>query len=83
MTGGGLPVEAWSRVMQAAHRGIPVAALPGTGMEADASTGALRGRPVPPEDLPPGDVLRSRTAAAARQAQTGIDGWLLDRLFGR
>jgi penicillin-binding protein 1A len=83
MTGGGLPVEAWSRVMQAAHRGIPVAALPGTGMDAVASTGTHGAGPVPPEDLPPGDVLPSRTAAAPRQAQSGIDGWLLDRLFGR
>jgi penicillin-binding protein 1A len=82
MTGGGLPVEAWSRVMQAAHRGIPVAALPGTGMDAVASTGTLGVGPVPPEDLPPGDVLPRRPAATAR-AQPGIDGWLLDRLFGR
>ena len=28
-TGGGLPVEVWSRFMKAAHQGVPVAALPG------------------------------------------------------
>jgi penicillin-binding protein 1A len=86
MTGGGLPVEAWNRVMQAAHRGIPTAALPGTGWNAETSTGAVRTGPVPPEDLPPGDVLPQRAAAGARTraaAPTGIDGWLLDRLFGR
>jgi len=27
-TGGGLPVEVWSRFMKAAHQGIPVADLP-------------------------------------------------------
>ena len=27
-TGGGLPVEIWSRFMKAAHQGVPVAALP-------------------------------------------------------
>src|SRR5207237_2009824 len=28
-TGGGLPVEIWSRLMKSAHQGVPVAALPG------------------------------------------------------
>src|SRR5262249_61424596 len=28
-TGGGLPVEIWSRVMKAGHQGVAVAALPG------------------------------------------------------
>ena len=30
-TGGGLPVEVWTRFMRSAHQGIPVAALPGGG----------------------------------------------------
>ncbi len=30
-TGGGLPVEVWTRVMKPAHQGVPVAALPGGG----------------------------------------------------
>src|ERR1019366_8151765 len=29
VTGGGLPVEIWSRFMRGAHQGAPVAALPG------------------------------------------------------
>jgi penicillin-binding protein 1A len=29
-TGGGLPVEVWTRFMRAAHQGVPVAALPGS-----------------------------------------------------
>src|SRR5260370_7979248 len=28
-TGGGLPVEVWTRFMRAAHQGVPVAGLPG------------------------------------------------------
>src|SRR5262245_9060882 len=31
-TGGGLPVDIWSRVMKVAHQGVAVAALPGTSM---------------------------------------------------
>src|SRR4029078_12715161 len=27
-TGGGLPVEVWTRFMKAAHQGVPVAAIP-------------------------------------------------------
>ena len=30
-TGGGLPVDIWSKFMRAAHQGVPVAALPGAG----------------------------------------------------
>ena len=29
VTGGGMPVDIWSRVMREAHQGVPVAALPG------------------------------------------------------
>ena len=29
-TGGGLPVEVWTRFMRSAHQGVPVAALPGS-----------------------------------------------------
>jgi len=83
VTGGGLPVETWNRVMQAGHRGTPVAALPGG--NTDERFGAMRAGPVPPEDLPPGEVLPpSRMTAQPQPARaSGIDGWLLDRLFRR
>src|SRR5207244_13247525 len=29
LTGGGMPVDIWSRFMKAAHQGLPMAALPG------------------------------------------------------
>src|SRR6185312_5867535 len=50
-TGGGLPVEIWSRFMRTAHQGVAVAALPGlSGAPAFAS--ALPGNaPLPPAPL--------------------------------
>jgi penicillin-binding protein 1A len=71
-TGGGLPVEIWSRVMRAGHQGKAVAALPGLAGGATVAS-ALPGMPVPD---PPGTV-------AAPPAARGLDGWFLDRLFGR
>ena len=77
-TGGGLPVEIWSRVMKTAHQGIAVAGLPG-----------LNGD-VPVADMvPPGDIPVTPQVADAGAAQTpaaaagGLDDWLLGRLFGR
>ena len=40
-TGGGLPVDIWSRFMRVAHRGVQVAALPGLGGPSIASIGSL------------------------------------------
>jgi penicillin-binding protein 1A len=79
VTGGSLPVEIWSRFMQAAHRGVPPAALPvdwGNGLFAGLFGGprATDGAPPP---LPPEPVQ----ARAARER--GLDGWLMDNLFGR
>jgi penicillin-binding protein 1A len=77
-TGGGLPVEIWSRLMKAAHQNVRPTALPGLGApspgwwpfpSASAPSGAQPVQaPVRDERLPP---------------QSGIDSWLLDRLFGR
>ena len=42
-TGGGLPVEIWSRFMKAAHQGVPVVGLPGrVGRTADRRLAAIR-----------------------------------------
>jgi penicillin-binding protein 1A len=82
MTGGSLPVDVWNRVMQAGHRGAQVASLFGT--VSDSRVGAMAGAPVPPGNLPPGTVGPSRVTVDARTApqHSGIDGWLLDRIFG-
>jgi penicillin-binding protein 1A len=80
VTGGSLPVEVWSRFMRSAHQGVPVAALPGgssAGGLLDTLAGAFSsgGAPTPPAEIP----------QPQRQAQSsrGLDGWLLDNLFGR
>jgi penicillin-binding protein 1A len=96
-TGGGLPVEVWTRFMRTAHQGVPVASLPnsqGSGLFSNiaqmaqqvsapsaspsqaaapmASGGASRPAPVP-----------ARGGAVRPEAAAGLDGWLVDRLFGR
>jgi penicillin-binding protein 1A len=78
VTGGGIPVEIWSRFMRSAHQGVPVAALPGSnsggGDFFQTLAGALSGQaPTPPAPIP----------GQRAQASRGIDGWLLDNLFGR
>jgi penicillin-binding protein 1A len=123
-TGGGLPVEIWSRVMKVAHQGVAVAALPGTGMSfaapsfvtpsiaspsiagpsiASPSVAAPNIPPIaspapPPAAFPPaasgapvaasGPVPPAPIGGRAPSQQQppsshGIDGWLVDRLFGR
>jgi penicillin-binding protein 1A len=85
-TGGGLPVEIWTRFMRVAHQGLPVAPLPAsqTGgffsniAQAGAQTSVaansvptFAGRPAP-----------ARMPVRPEPAR-GLDGWLMDRLFGR
>ncbi|MGB8576750.1 MAG: PBP1A family penicillin-binding protein [Pseudolabrys sp.] len=79
VTGGSLPVEVWSRFMRGAHQGVPVASLPGT------STGNLfsglfgsGSRPTPPAPVQPVAANNSATTGSG-----GLDGWLLNNLFGR
>jgi penicillin-binding protein 1A len=79
VTGGSLPVEIWSRFMRGAHQGVPVASLPG------ASGGGLfsglfggQSRPTPPAPVQPVAVNNSATTGSG-----GLDGWLLNNLFGR
>jgi penicillin-binding protein 1A len=72
-TGGGLPAEIWSRFMKAAHRGIPVAALPEL---RDGSAAA----PVP-LPRPAGSLTGSGRQEVPEE--TTLDRWIIDRLFGR
>jgi penicillin-binding protein 1A len=87
VTGGGLPVEIWSRFMRGAHQGVPVAALPGP-----PAGGVLSGlfnnnapAPAPATDgiapVPPAPIQAAGNSPSARGA--GLDDWLLDNLFGR
>jgi penicillin-binding protein 1A len=93
VTGGGLPVEIWSRFMRSAHQGIPVESLPGA-----PSGGLLSGlfdnngnnAPSAPQPgytngmappIPPAPIQASNTTPTSRGG--GLDDWLLDNLFGR
>jgi penicillin-binding protein 1A len=98
LTGGALPVEIWSRVMKVAHQTVPVAALPGTGLNFGMSSitpampwsppsagpvaAVTPGAPVPPAPIGARPAPPPPPPPPA-QPQGGIDGWLVDRLFGR
>jgi len=79
--GGGLPVEIWSRFMRTAHQGIAPSALPGL------SEGGWFTPPAPVQaKAPRGSDETGAGAAAERSNQrnsSGLDFWLLDKLFGR
>jgi penicillin-binding protein 1A len=79
-TGGGLPVDIWSRVMKAGHHGVPVAALPGLEPSSLASIGSIfapASAPIPPAGV---GAPKSPTPGASNR---GLDGWFVERLFGR
>ena len=83
VTGGGLPVEIWSRFMRGAHQGVPVAALPGP--PAGGLFSGLFGGNAPRPNGRHGagaagaDPIRPAIRRAARGAS--LDSWLLDNLF--
>jgi penicillin-binding protein 1A len=88
-TGGGLPVEIWTRFMRAAHQGVPVAALPNSQpggllaslIQASAQTSVAPINAPPPSN---GNGRPAPTKTSVRpEAASGLDGWLMDRLFGR
>jgi len=110
-TGGGLPVEVWTRFMRVAHQGVAVAALPGaqqgglfpnfgvggaapqqasvmplTRPGGNVPTGAAPAYPAAPVPAPssvPGTAPRPAQTSVRPEAARGLDGWLVDRLFGR
>jgi penicillin-binding protein 1A len=100
-TGGGLPVDVWTRFMRSAHQGVPVAALPnsqGSGLLPTlAQIGAQITAPSGPAPAPAASYAGSsgygsgggRASSPAQrgnvrpEASAGLDGWLVDRLFGR
>jgi penicillin-binding protein 1A len=101
-TGGGLPVEVWTRFMRAAHQGVPVAGLPssqrGGVLPNLFQTAAQDNAPPPTQSAraplapPPGSSYRpppTRASApppnpsARPEPAAGLDGWLIDRVFGR
>jgi penicillin-binding protein 1A len=97
MTGGGLPVDVWSRVMKQAHQGVAVVGLPGlaggAGNVAPNMTLPAMDMPVadnaPPARIPGTAQMAQRPQmqpqnhGQGQQPRRGIDDWLVDRLFGR
>ena len=90
-TGGGLPAEVWSRFMRTAHEGVQVANLPSSPGGWGLSNLAQAASQVsPPTAAAPGPAPANNggyrpppTRANARpEAAAGLDGWLMDRLFG-
>lgn len=82
-TGGGLPVEVWSRFMKAAHQGIPPEELPG--VSPGLFSGMTMAGASSPAPTPPAPVQSAMAGARAPvpQAGSGIDTWLMDKLFPR
>ena len=74
-TGGGLPVEIWSRFMKAALHGM------GQRRSQDLAVGGWIGsrpRAITAPGIPGGGAT-----ARHRLSKGGLDTWLLDKLFGR
>jgi penicillin-binding protein 1A len=96
-TGGGLPVEVWTRFMRPAHQGVPVASLPNSQRGGFMSNlfqtaSQVSAAPSPSVPIPQGGGYRpppARTSApppnpnARPEPAAGLDGWLVDRMFGR
>jgi penicillin-binding protein 1A len=83
-TGSGLPVDIWTRFMRTAHQGVAAAALPAQS-EPLASIFHQSANPnlhQPANPKPPAGV-GSSAGAKPQPPGGGLDGWLIDRLFGR
>jgi len=81
-TGGSIPVDVWSRFMRAAHQGVAVASLPGLAGSASFASALPNAAPNPASD----GQFTSQSGGQAVRPQPidrGLDGWFLDRLFGR
>jgi penicillin-binding protein 1A len=74
-TGGGLPVEIWSRFMKSAHQGVAPSALPGL-----TSSGWM---PALPGNYGAGAQGGPASPRPSQPERGGLDSWLLDKLFGR
>ena len=83
-TGGGLPVEVWSRFMRTALQGVPVASLPnsqwGGGAPTLAQIASQITAPAPQAPMQSGG--RPSRAQPRPEPAAGLDGWLMDKLFG-
>jgi penicillin-binding protein 1A len=81
-TGGSLPVDVWSQFMRAAHQGVAVASLPGLAGNASFASALPNPAPNPTSEAQVGAQAGGQ-AVRPQPIDRGLDGWFLDRLFGR
>src|SRR5262249_10850854 len=82
-TGGGLPVEVWTRFMRVAHQGVPVAMLPnaqGSGLPTLAQIASQITAPPAPVQAVPGRPAAPR-GPVRPEPSAGFDACLMHRLF--
>jgi penicillin-binding protein 1A len=82
-TGGSLPVDVWSRFMRAAHQGVAVASLPGLAGNASLASALPNAAPANPASEGQVNPQAGSQAVRPQPIDRGLDGWFLDRLFGR
>jgi penicillin-binding protein 1A len=93
-TGGGLPVEVWTRFMKAAHQGVTPVPLPNSqpaGLYPNMVQASSQVSPPSPSASTPMPMSASGTVgrpaptrtSVRPEAAAGLDGWLMERLFGR
>ena len=80
LTGGGMPVDIWARFMRTAHQGVTVATLPGQSAAPTLASIVRQALTAPPANVEPSAGAQPQRT---QQPSGGIDGWLVDRLFGR
>jgi len=81
-TGGGLPVEVWTRFMRSAHQGVPVAGLPNSQMTGPTLAQIASQITPPTAPVQAGPPGRAPRGPVRPEPAAGLDRWLMDRLFG-
>ncbi|TMJ88542.1 MAG: PBP1A family penicillin-binding protein [Alphaproteobacteria bacterium] len=82
-TGGSLPVDVWSRFMRAAHQGVAVASLPGLAGNASFASALPNAASLNPASEGQLGPQAGSQGVRPQPIDRGLDGWFLDRLFGR
>jgi penicillin-binding protein 1A len=71
--------------MRSAHQGVAVASLPNSQYGGGATLAQIASQitaPTPPAAMQAGPLGRPSRVPVRPEPATGLDGWLMDRLFG-